>query len=339
MSTYIVLERIAVQNANCIAGFTWGFPAITHFLGFTHNLFRKLQNKYAIKFAGCGVVSHQHQVHIYRPGMDYRFIQGKNPAATNKHAKELHNDGKNPPIVEEGRMHFTASLIIEFQGMIAGGESGIKQLNNDIENLCYSQKLAGGAINTIRSITIHSADTQDEIGKLSRRIKQLLLPGFALMDRSDLLADHFDSLKSEGQEIDLVDAWLDFSALKYKAKPILGKNETTPTKETKAEWELEPKPGKGWLVPIMTGYKAISDIYPPGEVENLRDSEVPVCFVEATHSIGEWLGVHKLTHISDCLWEYNYDNPWYLCQQTKESASIEESQPATSDIELFLSTL
>jgi CRISPR-associated protein Csy2 len=36
MNQYILIERIKVQNANAIAGFTWGFPAITHFLGFVH---------------------------------------------------------------------------------------------------------------------------------------------------------------------------------------------------------------------------------------------------------------------------------------------------------------
>jgi CRISPR-associated protein Csy2 len=42
MSQYIVVNRIKVQNANAIAGFTWGFPAITNFLGFVQNLSRKL---------------------------------------------------------------------------------------------------------------------------------------------------------------------------------------------------------------------------------------------------------------------------------------------------------
>ncbi len=339
MSTYIVLERVAVQNANCIAGFTWGFPAITHFLGFTHNLSMKLQSKYKIQLAGCGVVSHQHQVHIYRPGLDYRFIQGKYPTATNKQAKELHKKGKTPPIVEEGRMHFTASLIIECQGMIAGGESGINQLKDELEKLCYQQKLAGGVINTIHSITIHSADTQDEKKKLNRRVKQLLMPGRVLMDRSDLLDKHFDRLKSEGQEVELVDAWLDFSALKYKAIPILSEDETIPTSETKAKWELEPKPGNGWLAPIMTGYKAISDIYEPREVKNVRDRDVPVCFVEATHSIGEWRGVHRLADINESLWEYYHDNQWYLCRQADVTKSAIEAQPPTSDIESFLSSL
>ena len=44
MKQYILLDRLKVQNANAISGFTWGFPSITHFLGFTHNLQRKLND-------------------------------------------------------------------------------------------------------------------------------------------------------------------------------------------------------------------------------------------------------------------------------------------------------
>lgn len=341
MSAYIVLERIAVQNANCVAGFTWGFPAITHFLGFTHNLSRKLQNRYQVQLAGCGVVCHQHQIHAYRPraGADHEFIQGKNPVTTKKQALKLNSQGSNPPIVEEGKMHFTASLIIECKGLIAGGEAGIAQLESSLEELCYQQRLAGGVINTIKSISLHSAGTDDEFKRLNRRIKRLLLPGFVLMDRSDLLAAHFEQLKSENEEIEMVDAWLDFSALKLKAEPILNKGETVPTEETKAVWEYHPKPYNGWLVPIMTGYKAISEVYPPGEVKNVRDSEVPICFVESVHSIGEWYGIHKLSDINDCLWNYLHDDEWYLCKQQTAAESAEENQPATNDIESFLSTL
>jgi len=80
MSQYLLINRIKVQGANAIAGFTWGFPAITHFLGFTHNLTRKLQNNSGIsdiRLSGCAVIAHQHQVHTY--GYN-QFIQSKNPA-------------------------------------------------------------------------------------------------------------------------------------------------------------------------------------------------------------------------------------------------------------------
>ena len=72
----------------------------------------------------------------------------------------------------------------------------------------------------------------------------------------------------------------------------------------------------------MTGYKAISPVYDNCDVANTRDSETPVCFVEAVHSVGEWLGVNRLKNsedIASCLWNYKYDDGWYLCQQTSET--------------------
>ncbi|WP_234004635.1 type I-F CRISPR-associated protein Csy2, partial [Cronobacter sakazakii] len=33
MSSLILLSHLRVENANTVAGLTWGFPAITHFLG------------------------------------------------------------------------------------------------------------------------------------------------------------------------------------------------------------------------------------------------------------------------------------------------------------------
>ncbi len=66
MSQFIFIDHINVQNANAIAGFTWGFPAITHFMGFVHNLSRKLCNEKRyrdITLTGCAVVAHEHREH------------------------------------------------------------------------------------------------------------------------------------------------------------------------------------------------------------------------------------------------------------------------------------
>lgn len=49
MSSLILLRRLRVENANAIAGVTWGFPAITHFLGFTHALSRKLTQSHGLR--------------------------------------------------------------------------------------------------------------------------------------------------------------------------------------------------------------------------------------------------------------------------------------------------
>lgn len=91
-----------------------------------------------------------------------------------------------------------------------------------------------------------------------------------------------------------------------------------PDNKTLADWEYVPKPASGYLVPIMTGYKAISPVYNNDDVDNTRDASTDVCFVEAVHSIGEWQSVHRikdLEQLQQSLWCYDYQPNWYLCKQ------------------------
>lgn len=306
-NAYIVFERLSVRDANCIAGFTYGFPAITHFLGFGHALSRKLSVSQRLTLQGCAVICHQHQIHAYQPKGygDYVFAQSKNPPTIKAKAKET------PPIIEEGKMDMTVSLIMACPDLRINRTAEIKTLAQAVMNLAYQHRLAGGAIQNITAIHILDKDEQ----KLLRIFKRLLLPGFVLMDRSDLLASHYETLKQQQSDEELVDAWLDFSALKYRAKPKLKEGELEPTEKTEAEWVRMDKPAKGWFVPITNGYKAISDVYAAGEVANARDTTTPVCFVEASHSIGEWRSLHRIQQVSDMLWHYCHDQDWYLCQQ------------------------
>jgi CRISPR-associated protein Csy2 len=55
MSSLILLRRVRVENANAIAGLTYGFPAITHFLGFSHALSRRLTETHGLRIDGCAV--------------------------------------------------------------------------------------------------------------------------------------------------------------------------------------------------------------------------------------------------------------------------------------------
>jgi len=71
MSSLIIMRKMRIENANAVAGLTWGFPAITHFLGFTHALSRQLQQSHGLSLDGCGVICHQQQVHAYSSGWDH----------------------------------------------------------------------------------------------------------------------------------------------------------------------------------------------------------------------------------------------------------------------------
>ncbi|MBE0471471.1 MAG: type I-F CRISPR-associated protein Csy2 [Methyloprofundus sp.] len=372
MNQYLLLNRIEVQNANAIAGFTWGFPAITHFLGFSHNLSRKLHKAGfdGIDLSGCAVIAHQHKVHTYGPSYAVGFTQSRNPPYLASHDK-----ASTPPVIEEGKMNMTVSLLIACNGNIGNRQDAFLKW---LEKTCFLQRLAGGTILKIGSVELCNID--DDIAL--RSLKRKLLPGFVLKDRADYLIDHFKQLRQDDNEAELLNAWLDFVALKQKARPQsdlisqhlinmvknnvdenlselltvwnrhlsspyqenevpellkhyfenLDRNEPSkklleqwsnycsPTEETMADWQYVPKPNTGYLVPIMIGYKAISELYQNHEVDNTRDNETPVCFVESAHSIGEWLSIHRLKTaqaISESVWYYHHEEHWYLCKQEK----------------------
>lgn len=399
MSQYLLLNRVKVQNANCIAGFTWGFPAITHFLGFTHHLHRQLTDCYDISLSGCAVISHEYTVHAYRPtykgrpSSDYEFIQSKNPPYLKGHDKKT-----TPPIIEEGKMNMTVSLVIELDKELVGNKQLKEEFEQTVRALCLRGRLAGGTILSVDAVTLFSSEND-------RKIKRALMPGFVLIDRSDYLKEHYEALQQENPDVEMLDTWLYFSALKQKARPkcdlitkylkslvksdqeddaylqilhdwqkhlsivpyeenwpenvqahfesmqedkqnekLLAqwKSYCVPDEKTEAKWEYLPKPKPGYLVPIMTGYKAISPLYGPGEVENVRDKEIPARFVEAVHSIGEWKAVFRLSDIKDAIWRYDVEDEWYLCKQTRSQSVAGEpvdQEVGTLDFEAALANI
>ena len=325
--------------------------------------------------SGCAVISHQHNPHTYSE-YEPLFSQTKNPGAMEF---ELNKKGKDPSVIEEGKMNMTVSLLIGFNGFLGN------QANSFIEWLkkqCLLQRMAGGTILEIDSIQIFDVADTNKFYLLKRK----LLPGFALMDRSNDLAQHYEKNLIDNPDAELLDAWLDFAALKQKARPKANhitkhlnaqvkcaaihdsvlqdwtthlkaipydlnipitvteyfrtleqskSNKTVldqwqqylkPTDKSPADWEYLPKPNTGYLVPIMTGYKAISEVYDNQDIANTRDAETPVCFVEAAHSIGEWRGVNNFRSAADiasCLWYYEHQGHWYLCKQMDLTKQLE----------------
>jgi len=330
MSQYLVLSHVEIQNANSIAGLTWGFPAITQFLGFTHALSRKLsknyEGEYDFELVGCGVISHSTHNKVYQPKQyaDFEFLQSKNPPVLSKHKSA------SPPIIEEGKMNLTVSLIIELDNVLTLTEEKIKELENKVLELCYRMRIAGGTVLNIKKAKVLSASTQKQQSDMLRKIKRLTMPGFVLLDRKDYLQQHYQELlekyneeKKTEEEPQLIEAWLNFSVLKFQAIPELSKGQENPDKNTPAKWEYVRKPNNGYLVPLMTGYKAISELYSAGEVLNTRDESTPSRFVEAIHSVGEWKGMHNTKDIAAIIWRYRHDEQWYLCEQNNTASVVE----------------
>lgn len=374
MNHYILIDHVQAQDVNATAGFTWGFPAITHFLGFVHLLQRKIKahSQFSdIELGGCAVISHDQRTSTYQNGSSVAFTQSRNPPYLDSHDKK-----STPPIIEEGKMSMTVSLLIEVKDSI----SQLSQLLEAwINKQCYLQRLAGGSVQNVKAVTFFSIKSDDTAS--IRALQRRLLPGFFLINRSELLSQHLEQLQKTDSSIEMFDAWIDFVGLKRRARPAyelidqhlarLAKNKSnlainlfdkwhkhlkapyglddipndllayfsdisntadkhhealinqwqryiTPDSKTSAQWELQPKPNKGYLVPIMCGYKAISDVMANEKVLGTRDNKTDVCFVEAVHSIGEWRSVHrikKLHEIDDAMWQYHYAPNWYLCSQ------------------------
>lgn len=385
MSNFLLINHIEVQGANAIAGFTWGFPAITHFLGFVHLLQRKIHQHAdfnAITLGGCAVIAHDQQTSSYRSGSTIAFTQSRNPPYLASHAKD-----SPPPIIEEGKMSMTVSLLIEVESSI---ESYGQIFLEWIQQQSYLQRLAGGSIFNIAGVAGFAINDDKDKPSL-RALQRKLLPGFALVNRSDLLNNHFESMQADTSSVEMCDAWVDFVALKRQARPAydlinrhlrdlvkdadcsmlfeewqqhlenpyqleelpnslldyfnhlvadkLNKNlinqwqqYINPTERTAAKWEHIPKPARGYLIPIMCGYKAISEVLNNDEVAGTRDDATEVCFVEAVHSIGEWQSVHRwrdLDCIFNALWQYNYAPNWYLCSshhrfEASDSVAIDD---------------
>jgi len=316
MNGFLLLRNIHVENANAIAGQTWGFPAITHFLGFTHALQRKLAthefDDHQLIFKGCAVICHQlspqtHQANSYA---EHVFSLTRNP---------LTKEAKSPSFVEEGRANMTVSLLIAIDDLCLS-ENETQAFESHIQHIAQAQRLAGGTITAItKARLVNLKEGVDEQQQQVNFWLRTLLPGHVLVARPQLLADHSENFAhlsptENTQESPTLAAWLDNSTL-----------------HRNANGSINSKPYQGWIRPITVGYKAISPLYEKGEVARSRDNQTPVQFVEYAYSLGEWLSPHRVDKIEQILWQYstNTENGWYVCQNRYEQLTELETAPLT----------
>jgi CRISPR-associated protein Csy2 len=295
----IILPHLNIQNVNTISSpLTWGFPSMTAVLGFTHALERKLNSQYNdLKFSGVGVICHHFEAQTYQAAKysDRLFCLTRNP---------LKKDGNTASLNEEGRAHVEISLVFQATGSACiASENKQMQILETINNIVQTLRLAGGSIFSIKpernieSKFINWPDYDNEVQKKeSKKILRKLLPGFALVDRSDLLINHTEKLQKKNSEPTALDTLLEFSSIQHEPS-------TYDLKEERAEWTINKKPG--WIVPIPIGYQAISELYPAGKVKNARDMNYPFQFVESIYSLGQWVSPHRLEDIHDIFWSYD----------------------------------
>lgn len=307
ISALILLPRLKVQNANAISGpLTWGFPSPTAFAGFVHALERKFAAQLSEGFAGVGIICHQFDPQVFQP-------PGRRTQVFRLTRNPVGKDGGTMALVEEGRAHMEVSLVIAVKDYLPDSEG--QYLAEELHHAAQGMRLAGGSL-LPREGKRYQAQwwplpgDGDGDAAVFRKLRRRLLPGFALVQRDDLLASHLAELRQTSPESHALDALLDLSRLNYE--PVMSPASDADQADL-VNWEIRRKPG--WLVPLPIGYAGISPLYAPGEVDNARDDTTPFRFVESLYSLGQWISPHRLGGLHQLLWtqEADADNGIYRC--------------------------
>lgn len=281
---YLLFDHVKIHNANAISSpLTYGFPAISGFLGAIHALNRKIESDDPIYLDGVLIACHDCDVQVYRPNnyADYTFRLTRNPLAKN---------GDTRSIIEEGRVHLDVSLIVEVK--IEDRET-LDDVNdqekfiNMIRQKLYQQRIAGGQVIEIESVELYSAsESLDDL-------TQALLPAFVLVEAQQDLQEITAELQQKDPNATALDALVETAMLHHHP-------------QEKDQWQTTSvKQGRGWLVPIPLGYQAISPLFEAGKVEHARSNEHPTQFVECIYGLGKWVFPLRLQdNLSQAFWRY-----------------------------------
>lgn len=322
LKSLLVLPHLHVQNANAISGpLSWGFPAPSAFTGFVHALSRRMHANGLpdLELGGVGMVCH-----AFAPQVSGDYIHSfrlRRPNIRSEDDKRKLESGSLPTIVEEGRAHMQVSLVIDLHGdgLLDHDDDTLPALARQIAALARIQRLAGGSIleptaSDPEAYVVSLGGDLEHRQRQWRRLRRRLLPGFVLVARDDLLQERLDIMRETHTGASPLDALLDLTSLNFDC-------DTTPLEggATTAQWHIRPR--GGWLVPVPIGYSAISPLYPPGEVRNSRDPDMPFRFVESIYSLGQWISPHRIREPQQLLWHHDAkpDSGLYRCINTYQS--------------------
>ena len=217
--------------------------------------------------------------------------------------------------VEDGRVHLEVSVVLGVRW-----RDGAYVTQEDAESLAESlldavqgMRVAGGSVIACAAKPLwqEMSEYEQEQAEAFRPLRRKLLPGFALVDRSDLLRPRVEALRQLNASASALDALLDICALH---------TEPHSNGENACVWKTFRR-NAGWIVPIPVGYRALSPLYAAGKVKNARDEVTPFRFVESIASLGEWKSPHRLHLPQELLWTYqiNAHDGIYRCVTLAQS--------------------
>lgn len=284
LNYYLFFDHVKIHNANAISSpLTYGFPAISGFVGAIHALNRKIESTDPIYLDGVLIACHECDVQVYRPNdySDYTFRLTRNPVAKN---------GDTRAIIEEGRVHLDVSLLIEvkienFEALYDDDQKN--EFVNQMKQKLYQQRIAGGHVLDIGDAKLIPSDASDET------LANLLLPAFVLVEAQQDLQEITAELQQQDPNATALDALIETAMLHHHP-------------QEKEHWQTTSvKQGRGWLVPIPLGYQAISPLFAAGKLQEARSNEYQSQFVECIYGLGKWVFPLRLKeNLSQAFWRY-----------------------------------
>ena len=368
----LLLPRLRVQNANAVSSaMTWGFPAPSAFTGFVHALELRL-NKLGkrLQFGGVGIICHQFDPQVFQP-------PGRRTQVFRLTRNPVNQEGNTSAIVEEGRTHLEISLLLTVSGDDCPlAEGDYEALAAQILDCAQGMRLAGGSVLPHPARSKHPAEwvgwplLLDDRRTKWRKLRRRLMPGFVLVSREHLLAQHLDTLQQAqrgaqrdglqppAKPLNAMDALLDLCRLNMAPEPV--QEASAPAAQAAPQTAAPasaPAPASasasasasapvatvaapvkwavqrrypGWLVPLSVGYAAVSPLFDPGTVKNARDDAQPFRFVESVLSLGEWVSPHRIAEVTDVLWHHDAQPDAGLYRIHNPYSSIIDLTPSAS---------
>ena len=297
VSHYLLLDKLEIEGANSISSpITYGFPAITGFLGAIHALNRRLADT-ELEFSGVLIACHECHVQRFRPHTyaDYTFNQSRNP---------IKKDGKTASIIEEAKVHLTVSLVVEISAKprasreIRDNADGFAQR---CQKALMQQRVAGGSVHKIGDVQLFEHSEVKEI-------QRALVPAFVLMDARQDLISITETLQQQNPEATELDGLIEVATLHQEPD--------SPEARIDQWHSRSVKTGRGWLVPISVGYQGLVAPFDAGELAHSRNPEYSSQYVEALYSLGKWVFPQRLPDdFSLFFWRYNQQGNLYLTSQ------------------------
>jgi CRISPR-associated protein Csy2 len=303
MKTILLIPKISIHNANALSSpYTIGFPAMTAWLGWMHNIQRKLHAKFTteqaneklqnIQFKGICISCHDIDLHTSQSDYQSYIIGTSNP---------LDAQGKRPSFVEEARASLDVTIAIELNTRLT--QDLQNQLFDTLTSLIYQNKIASGDVISFSDseIKLFNIDEENSEDKEFKDLKRKLMPGYCLISRQELVTEKMQQGKSALQAI------LDYLTVTTELNKE--KNKSTTYNTYKKEQE------KGWIIPIPIGYQGLTE---PQNAKITRDENTPHLFAESVLTLGEFIMPTQFNDITQLFWHYpeEINNDLYLCKNT-----------------------